>query len=99
MLNVVDFRERAPRSRRSEYQRPPATVEADTSELACRLTRLQSKAKGKIQDSVFMLDLAAQHARQIAKRISDPAVKRGFDEHVSIIEQLLQIARDMALKL
>lgn len=99
MLNVVDFRERAPRSRRSEHERPPATVDAATSELASRLTRLQSRAKGKIQHSVFMLDLAAQHARQIAKRISDPAVKRGFDEHVSIIEQLLQIARDMALKL
>jgi hypothetical protein len=99
MLNVVDFRERAPRSRRSKYERPPANVGTDISELASRFTRLESKAKGEIQNAVLMLDRAAQHARQIAKRISDPTVKRTFDEHVSIIEQLLQIARGMALKL
>ena len=46
-----------------------------------------------------MLDLAAQHAREIAKLASDPAAKKSFDEHISMIERLLQLAREMAFKL
>jgi hypothetical protein len=46
-----------------------------------------------------MLDLAAQHARQIAKRVCDPEMKENFDAQIATIEQLLQLARDMALEL
>lgn len=99
MLNVLSFRQKAPRSRGSRLQRPPANVGADIFELTSRITGLQSKASAEIHRAILMLDLAAQQARQIAKRMCDPAARKNFDEQISIIEQLLQNARDMALKL
>jgi hypothetical protein len=98
MLNVVSFRERAPRARGSR-QRPLANVDADISELASSVSSQQSKAREAIHHAILVLDLATQHARQIAKRMCDPTARKIFDEQISIIEQLLQIARDMALKL
>ncbi len=99
MLNVIDFRDKASRWCRPRRQHQPANVDADISELAFRVTRLQSKAKGEIDNAVMMLDLAAQHARQIAKRACDPKVRGDFDEQIATIDQLLQIARTMALNL
>ena len=99
MLNVIDFREKAPRSREQERQSQPATAEADIAELASRITSLHGQARGEIGSAVLMLDLAAQHARQIEKRMGGASVRKDFDEHIATIERLLQIAREMALKL
>jgi hypothetical protein len=99
MLNVIEFREKAPRSRGLMPPRAPANVGADISELASSIIGLQSKAKGEIGHAILMLDLAAQNAREIARLASDPAVKKSFDEHISIIERLLGLAREMAFKL
>ena len=99
MLNVIDFRKKAPRFGESRLPPQPVNVDADISELACRIVSLQSKAKGEIDNAVVMLDLAAQHARQIAERVCDPKVKHDFDEHIATIDQLLQVARKMALNL
>ena len=57
------------------------------------------EAKGEIGNAVLMLDLAAQHAREIAARLADPMARKNFDEHIAMIERLLQLAREMALKL
>jgi hypothetical protein len=46
-----------------------------------------------------MLDLAAQHAREIAARLMDPTARKNFNEHIATIERLLQLAREMAFKL
>jgi hypothetical protein len=75
------------------------TAGVDAFELATRVTGLQSKAKESIRQSILMLDLAAQHARQLATRLRDPAAKASFDAHIMTIEQLLQLARDMTMKL
>lgn len=99
MLNVIDFREKAPRSREQERQSQPATTEADIAELASRIASLHGQARGEIGSAVLMLDLAAQHARQIEKRIGGASVRKDFDEHIATIERLLQIAREMALEL
>jgi hypothetical protein len=45
-----------------------------------------------------MLDLAARHAREIASRLTDPTARKNFDEHIATIERMLQLAREMALK-
>lgn len=97
MSNVVSFR--VARSRASTLPPPPETFDTNIAELVSRILGLQSKAKEDISHSILMLDLAAQHARQIARQICDPAMKQNFNAHVATIEQLLQIARDMALKL
>jgi hypothetical protein len=97
MLNVLEFRERAPRSGEDECR--PANADAAIADLASRITSLNARARGEIDDAVLMLDLAAQHARQIERRLCDSSARKDFDEHIATIERLLQIAREMALKL
>jgi hypothetical protein len=99
MLNVIAFRKNAAGSPGPGQRRPPVDVEVDIDELAGHVAGLQSKARGEIGNAILMLDLAAQHAREIAVRISDPSVKRAFDEHIAIIERLIELAREMAFKL
>ena len=99
MLNVLDFRKRESRSSESTVQPLAANTNVDIAALASRITGLQSEAKGEIGNAVLMLDLAAQHAREIAARLADPTARKNFDEHVAAIERLLQLAREMAFKL
>jgi hypothetical protein len=99
MLNIIEFRKSAPGSHGARRQRPPADVEAGIAELASCVAGLQVKARGEIGNAILMLDLAAQHAREIAVRIPDPSVKRAFDEHVAIIERLIELAREMTFRL
>ena len=99
MLNVINFRKKAPRSTELSAQPPAANANVDIAELASRIMDLQSQAKGEIGNAVLMLDLAARHAREIAARIPDPTARKDFDEHISMIERLLQFAREMAFKL
>ena len=75
------------------------TAGLDAFDLARRVTGLQAKAKEDIRQSILMLDLAAQHARQLATRLRDPTTKASFETHIETIEQLLQLARDMTVKL
>lgn len=99
MLNVIDFRKYAPGSPEPWPQRPPVDVEAGFAELASCVTGLQSKARGDIGNAILMLDLAAQHARGIASRVSHSAARKDFDEHIAIIERLIELARRMAFNL
>jgi hypothetical protein len=99
MLNVLDFRKRASRSSESTAQPLAANTNVDLAALASRITGLQSEAKGEIGNAVLMLDLAAQHAREIALRLVDPTARKKFDEHIATIERLLQLAREMAFRL
>jgi hypothetical protein len=99
MLNVVNFEQRARRPHVSRQPQPPAGINLDLSKLAFRITSLHSKAKQEIDRAILMLDLAAQHGRQIANRMSDPEVRKNFEADLSMIEQLLEITRSMALRL
>jgi len=92
MSNVVRFRA-------CRLRPPPETFDADIAELVSRVTGLRSKAKNEIFQSILLLDLAAQRARQIAEQIDDPAVKENFNANITTIEHLLQLARGMALRL
>lgn len=94
MSNVVSLRAR----RTSTFPHPPETV-GTSAELACLVSGLRSKAQEEISNSILMLDLAAQHAYQIAERISDPAAQRKFYADIATVERMLKSARDMALKL
>lgn len=98
MSNVVSLRaERYART--SSGPPPPAVEEADLTQLRARILGLQSKAKEEILRSILLLDIAAQHGRQIARRTDDAAAKSSLGAQISFIEQLLQNAREMALKL
>lgn len=98
MPNVVSLR--AKRYARVSTGLPqPPHEETALDQTRCRIIGLQSKAKEEILRSIFLLELAAQYARQIAKRTDDPALNENLGAQVTIVEQLLQIARGMALKL
>lgn len=99
MLNVIDFRDKVSRSREPARQSEPANADADIAELASRIVSLHSRARGEIDSAVLMLDLAAQHAREIEQRMCNQSARKDFDEHIATIERLLQIAREMTLKL
>jgi hypothetical protein len=96
MLNVVKFRQKAGAA--NGVLRVPADIDRDIAEPACAASPL-ANAADEIRSAILMLDLASQQARQIARRMRDPSVRKDFDERLSIIEQLLQIAREKALKL
>jgi hypothetical protein len=98
MQNVLNFRKRAPRSSESTAQPPAGDGSVDIAALVSRISGLQSAARGEIGNAVLMLDLAARHAREIASRLTDPTARKNFDEHISTIERMLQLAREMALK-
>jgi hypothetical protein len=52
-----------------------------------------------VDRSLLLLDIAARHTRLIAMRISDPSRREYFEAQVASIEQQLQLARGMAMKL
>ena len=98
MLNITEFRQRASRFAESRTPRSATTTKADIAELGSRIAGLRSQASGEIGNAVLLLDRAAQHGREIAARMN-PAAKKDFDEHISMIERLIQRAREMASKL
>jgi len=99
MLNVLQFQKSAPRDRGTTPGRAPASAETDIAKQVSRVSGLQSKARQEIDRAVLMLEVAVQHARELAKQMHDPSVRETFDEHISMIEQLLRFARGLALKL
>jgi len=99
MQNVIGFRKKASGSAESRQQRLPVNADSAIAELASSIMDFQSMAKGDIGNAVQMLGLAAQHARQIAMQLRDPAARQDFDEHIARIERLLDVAREMALDL
>jgi hypothetical protein len=97
MLNIVDLREATIRRRVSPSPRAAAPVDiSDISEIEVEAVGLQSKAKDGIGHAILMLDIATQHARQLATHLRDPAAKRRHNAHIAAIEELLQLARKMA---
>ena len=53
----------------------------------------------QIHNSVLLLDLAAQQLHVMAMRISDQQTRKDLIGQIKIIEQFLDIARDMAREL
>ena len=99
MLNVINLRDKVPRSRQAARRSSPASADADVAALASRIVSLHSQARGEINSAVLLLDLAARHAREIEKRMGNEFARQEFGEHVATIERLLQIAREITLKL
>jgi hypothetical protein len=87
MTNVIDFQTRP--------RRPGAPRCADPAiqDRTSRIRGLHSPAKAEVDRSILLLDLAAQHAREIESRIADPDIRRAFEMHIDAIEEAIQIAR------
>ena len=89
MTNVVDLKTKPRRSRASVHW----------SARTAHARGMQLRANAEVYRSILLLDLAAQHAREIEIRITDPDVRRAFETHIDAIEEAIQIARERALEL
>ena len=69
MLNVMGFREEAPRDRGSELRRQPPDVDAEVSELASRIISLQARARKSFDDYVAIINRLVQVAREMAPKL------------------------------
>ncbi len=97
MTNVVQFHNRM--QRRLPEEAPAAVPAPAIADMVARVRTLQSRAKGEIERSIVLLDLAAQHAREIAGRIIDPTARAAFEQHVASIDHALEVARERASQL
>ncbi len=52
--------------------------------------------KVKVHNSILLLDLAAQQARVLMREIADAPRRQNMESQISIIEQQLQVARQLA---
>jgi hypothetical protein len=59
----------------------------------------RATAISQIHTLVFLLDLAAQRAWTMVKRIPDQQARHALTGQIKTIEELIQVARDMARKL
>ena len=99
MLNVVKFEEEAARFRKGVTRRSPEGTVADIPSLVSRFKYLESKAKRELSDVILLLDLAVRHARKLIGILDDPALEKLCKGDLLIIEELLQLARDMSREL
>ena len=97
MSNLVDFR----RARRLRCSSSPDAVKAANFDIEPASPNAASTAftVEEIRRSILMLDLATQHARLVVTRIPDPQARQILIAQIETIERLLQLARDMTLKL
>jgi hypothetical protein len=96
MFNVISFRERVARYRGSQRQPPTPTPDAEPA-IPVMPTPSQPQ-EDEVRQAIFMLDLAVQYARLVAGNMSDATIRKSFDEHISAIEHLLQVTRNLVLK-
>jgi hypothetical protein len=95
MSNVVRLRDKVSPERSSALMTNGACI----AELASRAMRLQSCAKVEIHRVIVLLDLAAQHVRELTAKIDDPDIRGMLDRHVTSVEHTLHVARERVLEL
>lgn len=68
---------------------------------ATALPRASQRESGKedVDRAILLLDIAARQARLLVMEIDDPSSRQDFEAQIATIEQLLQLARGMALQL
>jgi type IV secretory pathway VirD2 relaxase len=77
-------------------------VLATLSTLPRRMSEIrkrQTEVKEDIRLTVLMLDLAVAEARRLINSAHDHQIKKGYEEHLRVIEELLDIARQKAITL
>jgi hypothetical protein len=99
MPNLVDFR----RAYRPRCPSSPDAVKAEAANFDIEPASPNAASTAftveEIRRSILMLDLAIQHARLVVARIPDPQARQILIAQIEKIERLLQLARDMTLKL
>lgn len=63
------------------------------------IRKRQTEVKEDIRLTVLMLDLAVAEARRLINSTRDHEIKDGYEKHLRVIEELLDIARQKAITL
>ena len=86
--------------RRVKLQSHPPRVTVPQAD-ATALPRASQRESGKedVDRAILLLDIAARQARLLVMEIDDPSCREDFEAQIATIEQLLQLARGMALQL
>ena len=98
MVQVIGI-EDAFRARAKRGLPPPEAFFARVDRAASPLAGQPSLSKENLFRAILLLDLAAQRVRVLVKETADASRREVFEAQISNIEELLQLARDLALKL
>jgi hypothetical protein len=74
-------------------------IGAEAYETPSRPASRPVPSKEDIHTAILLLDLASQHAWLLVKKIADPSRRENFEAQIDTIEQLLQLARQLASNL
>ena len=97
MSNIVEFSPRTSRSRVAALAAEQG--QAANIGLARCVEQPRSTVAKEISNVILLLDLAAQHAREIAVKVDDPEIRQAINSHVTSIEASLLIARGHVVSL
>jgi hypothetical protein len=82
---------------RAALERPsPEKIGAKAGDTSFSVASQRSISKDDVHRAILLLDIAAQQARLLVREIADPSRRENFGAQIATIEQLLQIARQMA---
>ena len=98
MSNVVYLRKPTDVVEASDIERLTAslsTLPTRTSEIRKRLIEV----KEDVRVTLLMLDLAVVEARRFAETTGDLQIKRKVEDHLAVMQELLEVARQKAIAL
>jgi hypothetical protein len=78
---------------------PPRVMVPQADATALPPAREFQPGKEDVDRAILLLDIAARQARLLVMEINDPSCREDFEAQIATIEQLLQLARGMALQL
>lgn len=98
MTQVINFQQlRLPST--ASGPRSPKKIGAHGKEAVSGEAYQRLPGKEDLFRAVLLLDVAAQQADVLVKHITDPSRRKNFEAQIAAIQQLLQLARDLTLKL
>jgi hypothetical protein len=101
MSNVLQFRQPDHRDEKAGLERPSSSAPAmlDVPFQASRIRTLQASARKDIRDLILMLDIAVMRGRLAYQLIGDRDARHSLESELTVIEELLDLARVKAARL
>lgn len=98
MAQVISFEDALSARAKPDPYFPGVHV-AEFGRVPPRVSSRKSVTRESVYRAILLLDLAAQQMRLLLKNIADPARTRTFEAQIAAIEESIQHARDLALRL
>ena len=85
--------------RKGVQSHPPAATDLGGCATTLPLANQREPGMEDVDRALLLLDIAARQARLLVVEINDPSRRGNFEAQIVMIEQLLHLARSMALRL